>query len=119
MAIGTEKEKKVATQEYRHVLHLLLVNDLDEESVPPHQWAGQFKNKYSEYTLRQLHWQGGLTPTDLDMAKWLVYSRVQCDHPLNAKLFPALFQNISTYLETQATDDEVSIYCLNLSSTTL
>jgi len=108
MALGTEKEKKVAIQEYRHVLHLLLVHELDEEAVAPYEWNGVFKNKNSSYVLNQLQWQGGLTSMDVDLAKWLVYARVQCDHPLNANLFPPLMQKIAGYLASQSiSDDEV------------
>ena len=110
MALGTEKEKKVAAQEYRHVLHLLLVHELDEEAVEPHQWSGQFKNKCSTYVLNQLQWQGGLTQMDMDLAKWLVYSRVQCDHPLNANLFTPLLQKITGYLENQSISDDEVLY---------
>ncbi len=114
MALGTEKEKKVAAQEYRHVLHLLLVHELDEEAIEPHQWSGTFKNKNSTYILNQLQWQGGLTQTDIDIAKWAVYARVQCDHPLNANIFPPLLQKIVVYLENgSVSDDEVDYYIRN------
>jgi hypothetical protein len=107
MVLGAEKEKKVAAQEYRHVLHLLLVHELDEENVEPHQWDGQFA-KYSDFILRQLQLLGGLTQKDIDIAKWLVYTRVQCEHPLNAKVFPPIFQTIIQYVKNQTiVDDEV------------
>ena len=75
MSVGTEKDKQVASQEYRHALHLLLVHELDEENIPQFQWGGQFVNKNSDYVLRQLQWQGGLRATHLDLSKWIVYSR--------------------------------------------
>ena len=105
LALGAEKDKKVAAQEYRHVLHLLLVHELDEENIQPHVWDGQF-SKYSEFILNQLRWQGGLLPHDIDLAKWLVYTRVQCEHPLNAKLFPPIFQAVIDQAKN-IDDDEV------------
>ncbi|XP_035714351.1 protein unc-13 homolog 4B isoform X3 [Folsomia candida] len=98
MALGAEKEKKVAAQEYRHVLHLLLVHELDEENVPPHEWDGKFA-KHSEFILRQLELLGGLNQKDVDMARWLVYTRVQCEHPLNVKVFPVLFKTLVNYVK--------------------
>jgi len=107
LALGAEKEKRVAAQEYRHVLHLLLVHELDEENIEPHQWDGQFA-KYSSYILRQLQFQGGLTPKDIVFARWIVYTRVQCEHPLNAKLFPQILETLMEHmLKKEITDDEV------------
>lgn len=108
MALGAEKEKKVAAQEYRHVLHLMLVHELDEENIEPHQWEGRFSTK-SAFILRTLELQGGLTKKDIDIAQWLVFTRVQCEHPLNAKLFPVLFQTILTHLQNGLLgEDEVN-----------
>lgn len=107
MALGAEKEKKVAAQEYRHVLHLMLVHELDEENVEPHHWEGKFSSK-SSFILRTLELQGGLTGKDIDIAQWIVFTRVQCEHPLNAKLFPALFQTIIQHVHNQLLgEDEV------------
>lgn len=107
MALGAEKEKKVAAQEYRHVLHLLLVHELDEENVEPHQWEGRFSSK-SAFILRTLELQGGLTRKDIEIAQWLVYTRVQCEHPLNAKVFPPLFEAIIQHVKNQRLgEDEV------------
>lgn len=106
MSVGTEKDKQVASQEYRHALHLLLVHELDEENIGPFQWGGTFKNKYSEYVLRQIQWQGGLRPTHLDLSKWMVYARVQCEHPLNPKVYPDLAESITNYLENRLIPDE-------------
>ncbi|CAG7828570.1 unnamed protein product [Allacma fusca] len=105
MVMGAEKDKKVAAQEYRHVLHLLLVHELDEENIQTHAWDGQF-SKHSEYILNQLRWQGGLLPHDIDMAKWLVYTRVQCEHPLNAKLFPPIFSAVLEHHRKEAISDD-------------
>lgn len=108
MALGADKEKKVAAQEYRHVLHLLLVHELDEQNVEAHIWDGRFA-KHSEFILRQLELLGGLTQMDVDIAKWLVYTRVQCEHPLNTKVFPPLFKTITEYIKSQTIgDDDVS-----------
>lgn len=107
MALGAEKEKKVAAQEYRHVLHLMLVHELDEENIEPYKWEGRFSNK-SAQILRTLELQGGLTRKDIDIAQWLVFTRVQCEHPLNAKLFPPLFQTLIQYVQNQSlAEDEV------------
>lgn len=107
MALGAEKEKKVAAQEYRHVLHLMLVHELDEENIEPHQWEGKFSPK-SAFILRTLELQGGLTRKDIDIAQWLVFTRVQCEHPLNAKVFPPLFQTIIQHVKNQTlAEDEV------------
>lgn len=112
MALGAEKEKKVAAQEYRHVLHLLLVHELDEENVEPHQWEGKFP-KYSEYILRQLELLGGLSQKEINIAKWLVYTRVQCEHPLSVKVFSPLVKTITQYIQNQSiADDEVSLTIL-------
>jgi len=109
VVLGAEKEKKVAAQEYRHVLHLLLVHELDEENIEPHKWDGHFA-KYSDFILKQLQLLGGLSQKDIDIAKWLVYTRVQCEHPLDAKIFYPIFQTLIQYVKNQSIgDDEVGI----------
>ncbi|ODM91383.1 Protein unc-13 D [Orchesella cincta] len=114
LGIGAQKEKKVITQEYQHALHLMLLHELvQERQNKPFEWEEDFQNDLSAAILRNLQLKCGLSKKDVDLAKWLVYTKVHCEkHPLNVNIFPKLLQTMLSYLNSQsfADDEKVLVF---------
>jgi len=108
MTVGSAKDKNVASQEFRHVLYLLLIYDLDTSGVLRYGWDGRFSKSESETILGRLQRQGGLLESDVDLAKWLVYTQVQSKFPLDTRIFAPLFLVLVEHLK-QGVFDEVDV----------
>ncbi|ODM91381.1 Protein unc-13 D [Orchesella cincta] len=102
IGIGRNQEKQVLTRVYRHILHLMVSNEL----VVPYNWDGILENKLSIKLLRTLELKGGLTKKDIQLSQWLVYTQVHCEEfALNTKIFPTLLQTIFQHVKSKSLDE--------------
>ncbi|CAG7662169.1 unnamed protein product [Allacma fusca] len=107
--IGPEKDKTVAVTEYRHVLQVLVIHELkqnDDKNIP---WGGEL-SEHSECILKQLRLQGALRSSDINLAKFYVYSHAHYDHRINAKLFLSTLKAIWEDHKNEQMSADVTIF---------
>lgn len=106
LAFSAEKNGKVAAQEHRHLLRILLMHELDTSKVAPFWWSGKFSNQ-AEAVIAQHCAQSGLTPLDRSLIQWSVYTNIHGEHPLAFSLFENLLDKLMRPLQTnQLSSDE-------------
>ncbi|KAF2898858.1 hypothetical protein ILUMI_07316 [Ignelater luminosus] len=106
LSFGSEKNSQVAAQEYKHLLQVLLLHELESAQICVWNWKGNFSPQ-GDVLLTQHKIQSGLSPTDIALAQWTVYSSVHRDHPLSFSVFSQLLDKIikPLQLSTVAEDD--------------
>lgn len=110
LTFSSEKNRKVAVQEHRHLLRILLMHELESSKVAPYWWAGKF-SPLGETILTQHYAQSGLTSTDDALVKWGVYSEIHHDHPLAFSLFVALLDKLTRPMQGAAVDaDDLQVF---------
>ncbi|XP_048485356.1 protein unc-13 homolog 4B isoform X3 [Plutella xylostella] len=102
---SSEKNSRVAAQEHRHLLRVLLLHELDISRVAPYWWCGNF-SAAAEAILTQHVAQSGLNPTDNALAQWSVYCTVTGDHPLSFALFNNLLEKLTKPIQAGIIDEE-------------
>lgn len=110
MSFSSEKNNKVAAQEHRHLLRILLMHELETSKVAPYWWNGKFSTQ-GEAVLTQHSAQSGLTQNDCALAEWSVFSNVHQDHPLSFLLFITILDKIIPILQILPNyDDEIRLF---------
>lgn len=125
LSFSSEKHTMVAQQEYRLLLKKMLLYELDKGNVPPHIWCGSFDSK-ADAILTQHVVQSGLTPLDISLCQWSVYTKIHQTHPLSFKLYTKIFDELSEIIDRSndsSTDDDTYVlwegvkkllpYCFN------
>lgn len=95
MALGYNKSKEAASEEFLQIVHFLVVYELDRESSlgTPFYWDEHYE-MWSKYILRQFKWQGGLKPKDIVLSKWRAYTAINAIFPLNANMMCLLMDAV-------------------------
>lgn len=93
LTFSAEKNKKVAAQEHRQLLQILLEHELDTSKVAPFWWSGKY-SAHGEAVITQHSAQSGLSSTDCALVQWSVYSMIHADQPLSFNLFEALLDKL-------------------------
>lgn len=110
LAFSAEKNGKVAAQEHRHLLRILLMHELDSSKVAPYWWSGKFSVQ-GEAVIAQHSAQSGLTPLDRALTQWSVYTAIHGEHPLAFNLFENLLEKLIKPMQTQnLSQDEVKTF---------
>lgn len=104
---SAEKNNKVASQEHRHLLRILLMHELDTSKVAPYWWAGKFCAQ-GEAVITQHSAQSALSVIDCSFAQWSVYTAIHIDHLLAFSLFDNLLDKLIRPIQTSSvSDDEI------------
>lgn len=106
MSFSAEKNSKVALQEHRHLLRILLMHELETSKVAKFWWSGKF-NIQAESILTQHSAQSGMSPFNCSMAKWSVFTNIHQEHPLAYSLFIELLEKVVPTIQTLQDNDEV------------
>lgn len=110
LTFSAEKNNKVASQEHRHLLRILLMHELDTSKVVPYWWSGKFCAQ-GESIITQHSAQSALTSTDCAFAQWVVYTAIHSDHPLAFSLFDNLLDKLIRPIQTvSVSPDEVKLF---------
>ncbi|XP_055377531.1 protein unc-13 homolog 4B isoform X2 [Condylostylus longicornis] len=105
MSFSAEKNNRVAAQEHRHLLKILLMHELETSQVAQYWWRGKFCTQ-GEAILTQHSAQSGLSVTDCAMAQWSVFAQINQKHHLSFSLFNSLLDKIIPTLQTLPNDDD-------------
>ncbi|XP_037921818.1 protein unc-13 homolog 4B isoform X3 [Hermetia illucens] len=105
MSFSAEKNNRVAVQEHKHLLRILLMHELETSKVAPFWWRGKFSPQ-GEVVLTQHSAQSSLNEQDCALAQWSVYAAVHQDHHLSFGLFISILDKIVPVIETMQQDSE-------------
>ncbi|KAG4080156.1 hypothetical protein HA402_008227 [Bradysia odoriphaga] len=107
LAFSAEKNNRVAVQEHKNLLRILLMHELDSSKVAPYWWSGKFSIQ-GEAVIAQHSAQSGLSATDCAFAQWSVYTAIHNDHPLAFNLFESLIDKLIRPIQSASiSEDEI------------
>lgn len=110
LSFGSEKTSQVAAQEYKHLLQILLLHELESAQVCIWHWKGNFSVQ-GDVLLTQHRIQSGLSQTDIALAQWTVYTSVHRDHSLSFSVFSQLLDKIVKPLQlSTVSEDDVRMF---------
>ncbi|CAL7938780.1 unnamed protein product [Xylocopa violacea] len=89
LAFSAEHNAQVAAQEYRHLIRLLLLYEIETGKIEKYCWSGRWSAP-AEVLLLQHSAQRGLLARNVTLAQWIEYARVHQEHPLNFTVFNKL-----------------------------
>lgn len=105
VSYSSKKNNQVAEQEHRHLLRLILLHELEMSKVAPHWWCGTF-SPHGEQLLTQHIAQSGLSPTEVALCQYCVFSGIHQNHPLNFTLFSNLLDKLVKPLQSNSVSEE-------------
>ncbi|CAH1967098.1 unnamed protein product [Acanthoscelides obtectus] len=105
VTFSSEKNNQVAEQEYRHLLRIVLLHELETSKVAANWWCGTFTPQ-GEQLLTQHIAQSGLTPAEVALCQYYVYSSIHQSHALNLTLFSNLLEKLVKPLQVGGVSDE-------------
>lgn len=110
LSFSTEKNSKVAIQEHKHLLRILLLHELESSKVAPYWWCGKFSEQ-GEAVIGQHSTQSGITPIVRALAQWSAYTTIHSNHSLAFKLFENLLEKLQRYLTSaDAHNDDLKLF---------
>ncbi|XP_076396435.1 C2 and C2B_Munc13-like domain-containing protein staccato isoform X2 [Megachile rotundata] len=89
LAFSAEHNAQVAAQEYRHLIRLLLLHEIENEKIEKYCWCGRWSAP-AEVLLLQHSAQRGLLARNIALAQWVEYAGIHQEHPLNFTVFNKL-----------------------------
>ncbi|XP_076762015.1 C2 and C2B_Munc13-like domain-containing protein staccato isoform X4 [Xylocopa sonorina] len=98
LAFSAEHNAQVAAQEYRHLIRLLLLYEIETGKIEKYCWSGRWSAP-AEVLLLQHSAQRGLLARNVTLAQWIEYARVHQEHPLNFTVFNKLAVDLLRPLE--------------------
>lgn len=100
LTFSSEKNYRVAAQEHRQLLQILLDHELETAKWQPFSWAGQFSAAGQE-VLTQHAAQSGLVGTGSAFARWSVFTALHANTtPLSFNMFESLLDKLIRPLQT-------------------
>lgn len=105
---SSEKNKNVAAQEHRHLLRILLLQELETSRVAHYWWSGKFGSLADEILTQHIA-QSGLSASQISLAEYGVFSGIHTRHPLSYGLFEALVEKVMKSLLSNAVYDAEDI----------
>lgn len=108
LSFSAEKNSRVAIQEHKHLLRILLLHELETSKVAPYWWCGKFSEQ-GEAVISQHSAQSGITPTVRALSQWSAYTTIHANHALAFKLFENLLEKLQKYL-SNATSDDIKLF---------
>ncbi|KAL0270000.1 UNVERIFIED_CONTAM: hypothetical protein PYX00_007554 [Menopon gallinae] len=110
LSFSSEKNTQVSSQEYRHLLRLLLLHELENSKVEAYQWSGNFSSLAKDILTQHIA-QSGLNSTAVTLAQWVEFSSVHVDHHLSFGLFQGLIEKLSRSIQFKTlSDDEIKLF---------
>ncbi|XP_076644673.1 C2 and C2B_Munc13-like domain-containing protein staccato isoform X4 [Halictus rubicundus] len=98
LAFSSEHNNRVAAQEHRHLIRVLLMHEIETEKVEKYCWCGRWSAP-AEVLLMQHSAQRGLLERNVSLAQWIEYARIHQEHPLNFTVFSKLVIDLLRPLE--------------------
>lgn len=105
LSFSAEKNCKVAVQEHKHLLRILLLHELENSKVAPYWWSGKFSDQ-GEAVVAQHSAQSGINPNSRILAQWSAYTTIHSNHQLSFKLFENLSEKLFRVLNSPETQTE-------------
>ncbi|XP_017765813.1 PREDICTED: protein unc-13 homolog D isoform X3 [Eufriesea mexicana] len=98
LAFSAEHNAQVASQEYRHLIRVLLLYEIETGKIEKYCWSGRWSAP-AEVLLLQHSAQRGLLNRNIVLAQWIEYARIHQEHPLNFTVFNKLIVDLLKPME--------------------
>ncbi|XP_055903171.1 protein unc-13 homolog 4B [Eupeodes corollae] len=105
LCFSAEKDSRVAAQEHRNLLRILLMHELESSTLEPYLWSGKYETQ-AEAIITQHYIQSGLSEVDLALCQWDAYTNVHEHHPLSFSLFNTILHKVIETLPTYSADSD-------------
>lgn len=99
LSFSAEKNCKVAVNEHKHLLRVLLLHELESSRVAPYWWSGKFTEQ-AEAVIAQHAAQSGINTNTRAIAQWSAYTTIHSNHALSFKLFEILLEKLLRFLNS-------------------
>ncbi|KAK9497100.1 hypothetical protein O3M35_004477 [Rhynocoris fuscipes] len=110
LAFSSEKNNQVAAQEHRHLLRLILLQEIEQNKLDTATWDGKFKGA-ADIILRQHATQCGLRLADERMTQWVEFTNLHINNPINFNLFKDIIIDIKEpLLNGLYSEDEIRLF---------
>lgn len=93
LSFSAEKNCKVAIQEHKNLLRILLLHELESSKVAPYWWSGKFCDQ-GDAVVSQHSAQSGINPNSRVLAQWSAYTTIHSNHQLSFKLFENILERL-------------------------
>lgn len=93
LAFNSEHNAQVSFQEHRHLLRMLLLNELETQKIDKYTWIGKFPAA-GEVIVLQHGVQRGLHKHQITLARWIEFATIHQEHPLSFALFQQLISDL-------------------------
>ncbi|XP_056643734.1 protein unc-13 homolog 4B isoform X2 [Diorhabda sublineata] len=105
LSFSSEKNNQVAEQEYRHLLRIILLHELETSKVAPHWWCGSFTPQGNQLLTQHIA-QSRITPTEAYVCQYCVFAGVHHNHALSFALFANLLDKLVKPIQTGGVSEE-------------
>ncbi|CAH1161909.1 unnamed protein product [Phyllotreta striolata] len=105
ISFSSEKNNQVAEQEYRHLLRIILLHELEMSKVAPNWWFGTFSPQGAQLLTQHIA-QSGLTPVEVAVCQYCVFAFIHQNHALSLTLFSNLLDRLSKPIQMGVVCDE-------------
>lgn len=102
LSFSAEKNCKVAVNEHKHLLRVLLLHELESSRVAPYWWSGKFSDQ-GEAVIAQHSAQSGINANTRVISQWSAYTTIHSNHALSFKLFESLLEKLLRFLNAPET----------------
>lgn len=110
LSFSADKISKVSINEHKHLLRILLLNELESSKVAPYWWSGKYSVQ-GEAVIGQHATQSGLTAINCALAQWSAYTLIHANHHLAFKLFEGLLEKLHPYVRSiNISEDELKTF---------
>lgn len=110
LAFSAEHNAQVAAQEYRHLIRVLLLHEIETQKIEKYCWCGRWSAP-AEVLLLQHSAQRGLLARNVTLAQWIEYARIHQEHPLNFTVFNKLAMDLLRPMENDLfSPDETKLF---------
>lgn len=99
LSFSAEKNTKVAIQEHKHLLRIILLHELEMSKVAPYWWSGKFCDQ-GEAVIAQHAAQSGISANARALAQWSAFTTIHANHALSFKLFENLLEKLLRLLNS-------------------
>lgn len=99
LSFSAEKNTKVAVQEHKHLLRIVLLHELEMSKVAPYWWCGKFSDQ-GEAVIAQHAAQSGISANARALAQWSAFTTIHANHALSFKLFDNLLDKLVRLLNS-------------------
>ncbi|XP_014210937.1 protein unc-13 homolog 4B-like isoform X2 [Copidosoma floridanum] len=108
LAFSTEHNARVAYQEHRSLLRILLLHELESHPTERYSWQGGWSGP-AEVVVLQHAVQRGLCPKFVNLARWIEFAAAHQEHQLSFAVFLKLAEELVAPVASGSLSDQETL----------